>query len=259
MLPLTRNIFRQTATSFNNTTKRWKQEKPLHPDKMVKFCCLWIIEKFTLIHQQNEQRWGRNVTLPWAASFEKGWSMVRFGGHRFSTYVSPMMRCVNDKRCIWRFFFFFFLEKVFQCRFNFKAFFLLWRPGWRALTMRRDTRRAFLRGKVCTTVDSWAHLLVFVLRLWTCGRLCDGDKLDRWLMGNDSFPRTSPGPNSRSASAARFVQNNHRRKPQFQCPSNLDTNTQGTAGWEKELLRTVCGCRVHFLKKATNSVPLNTK
>lgn len=26
MLPLTRNIFRQTATSFNNTTKRWKQE-----------------------------------------------------------------------------------------------------------------------------------------------------------------------------------------------------------------------------------------
>lgn len=26
MLPLTRNIFRQTATSFNNTTKRWEQE-----------------------------------------------------------------------------------------------------------------------------------------------------------------------------------------------------------------------------------------
>lgn len=26
MLPLTRNIFRQTATPFNNATKRWKQE-----------------------------------------------------------------------------------------------------------------------------------------------------------------------------------------------------------------------------------------
>lgn len=54
MLPLTRNIFRQTATSFNNCHKAVETGKLLHPDKMVTFCPFVNYSKmYTYAHQRN--------------------------------------------------------------------------------------------------------------------------------------------------------------------------------------------------------------
>lgn len=120
MLPLTRNIFRQTATSFNNTTKRWKTGKPLHPDKMVKFCCLWIIEKFTFTHQQNN-----NVAVGnQCCCARPRWKRMTYDTFWWTQVLDIRCQWCYDwmtKRCIWIFF-------SRHC-FTLKHFCYLWHPG----------------------------------------------------------------------------------------------------------------------------------
>lgn len=54
MLPLTRNIFRQTATPFNNATKRWEQESYDIQIKWSRAAICGSLKKFTRIHRRND-------------------------------------------------------------------------------------------------------------------------------------------------------------------------------------------------------------
>lgn len=84
MLPLTRNIFRQTATSFNNTTKRWKQESYYIQIKWWSFAVCELLKNLHLsINKIPTLR--SIITAVVSDLVEKGWSMIHFGGHRFSS------------------------------------------------------------------------------------------------------------------------------------------------------------------------------
>lgn len=93
----------------------------------MKCCCLWIIEKFTLIHQQNDDvkinNYGFREWPHW-----KRWRMIHFGG--FSTYVANDAVFVRQKVHLEGFFFlFFFLLRAISLLFHFKAFLFLLRPS----------------------------------------------------------------------------------------------------------------------------------
>lgn len=148
---------------------------------MVKCCCLWIIEKFTIIHQQNN-----NVKINnYGFSGWPHWKRMTYDTFWWTqiTHMWPMMLCLYGKRCI--------LEKnnIFLplrtiSLFHFKAFFFV-RFQQKALKVTKYANKTHvLRGKVCMTVDSWGYLLVFVF-IFNNGIGCvmkTTDFFDSWKM-----------------------------------------------------------------------------
>lgn len=114
MLPLTRNIFRQTATSFNNTTKRWKQVSYYIQIKWRSFALCELLE---ILHLSiNKIMILRSIiTAVVNDRVDKGWSM----GARFFLYVANDAVFIQLK-VMW---FFFSLEKI-SLLFYFKACFV---------------------------------------------------------------------------------------------------------------------------------------
>lgn len=126
MLPLTRNIFRQTATSFNNTTKRWKQESYYI---QIKWWSVAVCELLKNLHLSiNKMTTLRLIITAFVNDLiEKDdvWYILVDSLHTW-----PMMLCLYGKRCIWRvFFLFFFLLRAISLLFHFKAFLFLLRPS----------------------------------------------------------------------------------------------------------------------------------
>lgn len=127
----------------------------------------------------------------------KGWSMIHFGGHKFSTHVAnDAVYMIRKVHLDW--FFFFCLTSV-SLLFHFKAFFFVTsqEKSTQSDQICRDIRRVFFKGEACATVDSWVSLLVFefifkrTLLMWSLISGCVMETIDIWLMGNDLFPHTS--------------------------------------------------------------------
>lgn len=94
MLPLTRNIFRQTATSFNNTTKRWKQESYYI---QIKWWSAAVCELLKNLHLsiKNDNVKINNYGFLWMTSLKK--IKRDTFGQRFSTYVANDAVFVRQK------------------------------------------------------------------------------------------------------------------------------------------------------------------
>lgn len=193
MLPLTRNIFRQTATSFNNTTKRWKQESYYIQIKWWSFAVCELLKNLHLsINKITTLR--SIVTAVVNDLVEKGWRMVHFGGHRFSTYVA------NDAVFV-----------RISLLFHFKAFFVCNIPVKKALIVTKYAEKtSVFKGEVCTTVDSWVYLLVSVFIFNDVG--CVMKTIDIWLMGKWFHPSCIPSLTSELLDLSKTIT---RRKQQF--------------------------------------------
>lgn len=161
MLPLTRNIFRQTATSFNNTTERWKQESYYIQIQMVKCRCLWLP--------------GENLHR----SIEKSDDAEsnNHGVSRVTSLNGDVVRCdlvnTDSPRCTWpmmlcfcaakrgNYFFFLF---VLSLLFHFKAFILCHR-GDRVCGQKMPV----FKGERCARrVDSWGLSFGIYFRMTAC-------------------------------------------------------------------------------------------
>lgn len=144
--------------------------------------------------------------------------MIHFGG--IWTYVADDAVFVWQKRCIWRkktFFSFLPLRK----NYIFKAF-LFVTSQQKALKVTKYAEKTsvfvlfcFFKGE--RRAREWTAGLLFwylCLSLKICHRLCDEDnrQFHSWEMIQSLI---HPVSHFRSARAAWFVQNNHRRKQQF--------------------------------------------
>lgn len=105
MLPLTRNIFRQTATSFNNTTKRWKNRKSYYIQiKWWSFAVCELLEKiFTCIHWTKE-RLKRSTLMFWMLK------RMKYGTFWWIIDVCGQWCCVETTKGAFWFFFQFTLK-----------------------------------------------------------------------------------------------------------------------------------------------------
>lgn len=204
MLPLTRNIFRQTATSFNNTTERWKQESYYIQIQMVKCRCLWLPgENLHRSIEKSDDAESNNHGVSRVTSLNGDVVQCDLVNTDSPTCTRPMMLCFRAaKRGD---FFFLFVSLLL---FHFKAFSLSHR-GDRVCGQKM---RVFKGERCARRVDSWGCLLVFILG-W---RRVTWRPVIIWLMGNGFHPSYIPVSLFR---AAWFVQNrkknNQRRKQQF--------------------------------------------
>lgn len=144
MLPLTRNIFRQTAKNLSTTPQSGENRKSYY----IQVKCGGSLKNFTCVHRENKERevgeCSRRGRPRW-----KGWTFDDFGGGEFST--EPMMLRLESKR--------------FSLLFHFKAFFSFSVTSHRKIKNKkalksdqicRDATRVFLRGN--------ARMFFFLLR-----------------------------------------------------------------------------------------------
>lgn len=207
MLPLTRNIFRQTATSFNDTTKRWKQESYYVQIKWWSFAVGELLKKFTLIHQLNNNGKVNNYSGLWMTLLKKDevWYIL------VDTHVANDSVFIRQKVHLDFFFFFFFSSKYFIIVSLLKHFFCnVPEKSTQSDQICRDIRRVFLRER---RARQWtAGFIFWYLYLSLNVVWWRHLTFDSWEMIPSLI---HPVTHFRSARAAWFVQNNHRRKQQF--------------------------------------------
>lgn len=156
---------------------------------------MWIIEKFTLIHQQNNDvKVNSYLCCGWPR-----WKRMKYDTFWWTQilYICSQWCCVYMIRKVHLDFFFFVLQVCHYC-FTLKHFFCNI-PGKKHSkwpNMQRYKTSVF-KGEARATVDSWVSLLVFefifkrTLLMWSLISGCVMETIDIWLMGNDLFPHTS--------------------------------------------------------------------